>query len=244
MKTPIDRLNFALQLADMNLATLREGDRLNLRDDVIAFLDWPESAKTIFRIQQKLNLSQICEMQEDTRYILRELAAGLLWFKNKGEHNLRSWNAISRKVPAGLWLDSSTDPSDGKPLRHRVTVEVKGKIALDFLEPGSLQANLIGFSELRTAFRLKLVSTFAAVGIPSLRFCPGCSKVFIAEHGKRQFCSDRCKGRVTDRKYRAGHRSELAERAHRYYRQKTEAKTPTKNIQRRKRAPGNKRRIT
>lgn len=224
MNTDLERLNFVLQLAKMNLDTLREGDKLNVRDDVIAFLEWPPHVDASRWLQQNLDLSHIREMQDDTRYILQGLAAGLLWFKNKGEPDLQHWKAIPREIPKGLFLISSTDASNGQPLRHRALVDVTGTIALDFLEPGSLQANLIGSPDIRTAFRLKLVSAFAAVGVPALRLCPECSLVFVAEHGKRQFCSDRCKGRVTDREYRRGHRKELRDKAHARYEKKVKAK--------------------
>jgi hypothetical protein len=44
MRTARDRLEFALRFAQLDLGTLREGDRLNLRDDLEAFLGWGDKA--------------------------------------------------------------------------------------------------------------------------------------------------------------------------------------------------------
>jgi endogenous inhibitor of DNA gyrase (YacG/DUF329 family) len=227
-----EKLAFVLRLAEMDLDALREGDRLNTLDDVVAFLAWPPASVAGGWLAKNLNLELVKELQGDARFVLKRLAVDLGLFDEKGEVVPHYIQAITRLSHSGLevWTQGG---------RHRIIVPIKeGNLALDVTQPGSLQVQIINSVDIRTAFRVALAAVLAAVGVPALRICPApdCGKLFVAEHGKRQFCSDRCKAREMMRRYRETHREEEKERSHKHYaRKKKKELGPNVKIERRPR---------
>jgi len=230
-----ERFDFVLRLAGLSLENLREGDKLNLLEDTFEFLALPPASNIGRQVKEKLTLSHLVGIQADLQYLFRQIVQDLQWAK-KGTQlpSLPIWVRQPHQLPEGLRVISTIDTENRKPVKHRFVVWIPqgAAIALDSSEPDRLQIQLIEFTDLRAAFRMKLTDVLARVDISKLRLCPGCSRVFLTKNRKREFCGDTCKAREMQRRYRGNHRKELADKAHRFYQRKIEAKSKGK-VQRR-----------
>src|SRR5581483_4368550 len=68
MKNDEERMAFALRFAQSDPAALREGDWLNLREDLVHFLGWNP------RWREEIRLEDIKPLQEEVATVLRAIA--------------------------------------------------------------------------------------------------------------------------------------------------------------------------
>ena len=201
---------------EMDLSRLRQGDWLNLQEDMRAFLGWsPRSRET-------LTPESLTPLRNEGTSILQGIAQTFAP-QGRGDRTVHLPKVLSY---------GDVKPDDifrliGKD-RRGVALGVKKVefLYFDFSEPGRL---LLGAS-LRDSFLFSLLATLSRVDVTYLRQCPVCSRLFYAKHGRQRFCSTKCKTKEALKRFRKRHREELKKKARANYGQKVRKKPGMKNV--------------
>jgi hypothetical protein len=177
--TTAQRLSWAVSFANEDLAGLREGDWLNLRDDVGRFLGFDtelllDSAPAFVPVPREqprdVSDTDIKNLQLETRALL-QAGAGL-------------------DVPRGPGMQVRTGST------KRVSTEIK--CALHRLGGDRLVVQASG--GLRDVFLTAVVFLMVGGGPSNLRRCPApeCERLFW-KSGRRKYCSQQCTNRAVFR---------------------------------------------
>lgn len=223
-------MQWFVEFVEKDLPHLRAGDWLNLREDV-------------WRVLRGLPLTKTSE-------------SAPLFLPEDDQRLLTPEQLIETQLFVKEWLESvaraNADRKEwglkGPPeYRIRSNIPLRGRIhSVTFAaDQSGTPWIIVEADDLRDVFLFTLGALWGRMD--ALRHCPttDCKRLFLPTHGKQKFCSDQCQNRTKQRRHREKHPDRISDRAHRYYRQKTEARTPTKNIQRRQRTkPKKKRRLS
>jgi hypothetical protein len=181
MKSNEERLHFVLRFAEMKLDLLREGDWLNLKEDIMGFLGWFSMRQAEITLEAVTTLqSEVAEMLQGIVGIPLQAVAdrGTLASSPGRQVYKRRRLKKARIVKIG----------DGRILYFDVTTVQR--LAFDCSTPGELRLSVR--AELRDSFFFALGVTLTKADLSRLRQCLTCTRLFYADHGRQQFCSPRC----------------------------------------------------
>jgi len=223
MKSDEERISFVLRFMQTDLNGLREGDWLNLREDVMTFLGWSP------RWREQITLEGVGSIKEEVSNVLGGTA------RTFAPHAPGGWEA---QLPRML-LYGGVQKEDVFRLIDRgrkgfaLGVERVRFLFFDVSEPGKTRV-LVGTSleedgslstaALQDAFLFSLLTTLSRLDITYLRRCPVCSRFFYAEHGRQIFCTPQCASRAGTKRFRAKHKEKENERGRRNYETKVKKK--------------------
>ena len=175
--TAVDRIQFVIEFARMNLQKLREGDRLNLKEDFVEFLS-PRGEYNLSEAGGVLALpahapmpneyseADFSDLQKEVQRLLAQAAAG-----STGNRFI---------VTRG-----------GPPL---ITEYVK--LQAEFVIHGAFRRNEAPFLAVQGATRdVFLVVVFfllLAHGLEKIQLCPQCQRVFSQGTRRQIYCSRPC----------------------------------------------------
>ncbi len=212
-----EAIEWVLGFAEMDLAHLRPGDQLNLKADFLAFLHWdikdpyPDVQAGFRRTplteqeEEQLTQENFADLQQHTREALQwitQAKAGWQSNKSQADYILR---VVPLRVPGRIHSGYYTLSRSGEFQLH-----VKGDV--------------------QAAFLVALGNALKSITLTALRQCPSCPRLFFAAHGKRQFCSDRCKAKEMMRRFRARHPEHERVRARTKYEKKIRKRPGMKNV--------------
>lgn len=192
MRTDVDRLQFAIRFAQSDTASMREGDKLNVRDDLFLFAhgfpyqsedDMDVNAGDVF-LHRK---DEIRKMPDQAIEKVRLEFLGIL-------HDL--------SMPPGRSRFASIEPLS--KLRFYIAAnDDKGMIVFASSE------------DPREVILYRLIRLLeSSVNTKRLMICPECRRIFLKVKRQR-YCSARCASRAYMRKYRAsGGESDANHRAY------------------------------
>src|SRR5262245_43800278 len=188
----IERVAFVLRFINTKIDRLSPRATGTLRKDLIAFLDWPAAANMAQGLAEALTPSRIAEMQSDSVYIFKEIAIDLRWFLRKGVSIYRDAVQEPWQLPGGLMVSASVDEKTREPNGHTIHIWLgEDHLLFNILQPGQAHVQCVS-PDLQTSFRVTLAAALMSAGVPAVRLCPVCDRVFVGS-GKRQFCTLRCK---------------------------------------------------
>jgi hypothetical protein len=200
------RVQWVIHFIGQDLHHFRQGDWLNLRDDMWLFLrglplgQYEELRRVPFTAEetQQFTPESFAAVQQSARDMLQRIA----------KTNAR----VQYKPP------------EGRVMSEEVAGKID-KVYFDFSRPGPLRLYVLA-EHLSDAFRFALGAALSAVDITDIREClsPACRTIFFAGHGRQRFCSSTCKTREGSRRFRERYGEELKEKAHTYYERKVRAK--------------------
>jgi len=177
-------LQFAVRFSQMDLSVLRDGDRLNLkeelwgrfftRDDIL----YSSHVKGMFGFPTwgpaEFTNQQLVDLQKKTSLLVRE------WARMKSE-------------------DDASDATEGRVRSDGFVGRFPDKYRLSTAARGGGSLSVEGdFSDV---FLLTLSMMLVQGGGDTLRSCGECGNTF-SKRGRRKFCSPRCLDRATKRRYR------------------------------------------
>jgi hypothetical protein len=190
LSSPAQRLQFVVQFAQMDLATLRPGDWLNLRDDLAAFLHGPWYGLDVTREPLPL----------DDALLVRPTAPP--YPDTYPEEAFQQLQAETRTLLYDMVL--GTRDRTSAPLRLLPLQVHLGAPSLDGLVPVSGQHALVAEGSTRDVFLLLVFMLLKQVGSKRIVRCPECGTIFY-RHGNQDYCSRPCVNRVSQRLWRHRH---------------------------------------
>ena len=181
MRTAEERIKFAVDLAAKNLDSLRDGDWLNLKQELGVFLHgergFPQTRDSLGGIivsaierplAQDYTREDFLKLQEEIRKFLMPLA-------RSGTLGKASPARVQEIRPAPITLEWS-------------------------IVPAGNQAQIVASGSVRDCCLTRRL--FLLAGRPSgkILICPACTSVFFKE-GKMVYCSRRCANRMAARQF-------------------------------------------
>jgi len=198
-----ERLEFAGKFATMDLATLRRGDWLNLRDDLTHFIGASMTSLTgptaLADLEDRTVPTMIRGLSEKGR-------AATMIYADPFTQGKVSEDAI-RKIQSETWrilksvshvIGTDTEKTFQLP-NIRLTVE---------LTPSRtpLGMVLLGGGLHRDVFLFSLLFLLATQSVNRLLTCPECSRIFFRKR-RQKYCSRDCTNRVSVRRWREKNRA-------------------------------------
>lgn len=241
-----ERIQWVIHFAEVDLDHIRTGEWIDLKEDMMDFLGWKPlgvKAEDISPMnpqgwapwrETELTLQCLRFLRDVARKRLEAIAFSLRWFKRKKrlswEEIKQEHEATARGVPDSLQVSAYIDVETGKPtgLNFSVSLE-KGTVIFDLLKSGISRVRLVSENAEET-FRVALGDTLSRADISYVRLCPTCARLFLAEHGRQQFCTTRCKSKAALQRFRKRHRKELNEKARANYKKKIRGQPGKQNV--------------
>ena len=191
MSSPAQRLRFVVQFAQLDLATFRPGDWLNLRDDLAAFLHGPWYGLDCTR--EPLPLA-------DDWLVRPTVPPYPATYPEDAFHQLQ---AETRTVLLDMVLgtrERRSAPLTPVPLPSLAL----GAPSLGDLVPGAGQHALVAEGSTRDVFLFLFFLLLKQVGSQRIVRCPECGTIFY-RHGNQDYCARPCVNRVSQRLWRQRH---------------------------------------
>jgi hypothetical protein len=176
MKTAEDRLRWAVEFCQSDVDHMRQGDILNLRDDLYLFLSGHPNERvfpggiSVFEIPagdhmiREFSIEEIRQLQAEVQAVFRSAA-------------IVSGERVA--LPINVCYTLMRDPQDWK---RKVLIEVAG--------------------DSRDCFLTVLYHLLSQEPVNRLAMCPGCNLIFYRVK-KQKYCSVKCGNKVYMREYRA-----------------------------------------
>lgn len=181
----LERLHMAVSFAQMELATLREGDWLNLREDFLAFLGHSRNPDRWLAISDAGGLgSDACEAplpKDFSEQDFRALQAEVLTIIRAAAGDNMGAKPPTITVHTALWvrpLDGGSSPC------------------------GGYQTHIWGAT--RDQFLFLLLDALRQEPPDRILRCPACHTLFVRAY-TQAYCSRRCTNRATVRNWRTRH---------------------------------------
>jgi len=180
------------------------------------------------QLAKMLTLPRIGEMQQDSAFIFTEIAIDLGWFR-RGYTTASDADQEPRQRPGGLEVHALLDTATKKPVGHSIHVWLgEERLSFSILQPGQADVQFISHN-VRTSFRVTLAAALMSAGVPAVRLCPVCDRIFVGS-GKRQFCTLRCKSTEMMRRFRERKLEEIRKQARETYERRVRKKLRMKNV--------------
>ena len=177
--TAVDRIKFAIRLANANLDMLRPGDWINLKDDLCDYLAYGEGRGYTLRDMGGIGANVIPGTPLPTEY---------------GEREFRSLQAELRGILGGATGTESSPiirfPNMGLSL-----------MPLRFL--GLDHSFISGLGSTRDTFLIVLFLLLAKQGVGNIAKCPQCGETFWRGILRQKYCSRRCASSASVRAFYA-----------------------------------------
>lgn len=231
MQTAAERLDFLIRFVNMDLAQLRPGDWLNLRDDFAAFLGYQKANELVIVgpmytdhvVPSPVDYTNkdFQALQEETRAVLRRLTA----IQNAtvySEHPYAVCLAANSVTFTRVGLAVPTVSKAHKLPRRTAKLYLDGP--------------------LRDIFLMLTTCLFAFESTAGVTQCPECER-FLLRSKKRQYCSARCQSRAYMRRFRQREavKERESEKAHARYAKRVKQQVGEKvQVVRRPRQKGGK----
>lgn len=222
MKSDEERISFVLRFVQTDLDGLREGDWLNLREDVVTFLGWSP------RWREQITREGVRSVKEKVSEVLGGIARAFAPY-TPGDQETH----LPRQLSYRVQKEDALRLVDRGKKGFALGVERVRLLFFDMSEPGKtrilIETSLeedgsLGTAALRDAFLFSLLTTLSRLDITYLRRCPVCSRFFYAEHGRQIFCTPQCASRAGTKRFRAKHKEKENERGRRNYETKVRKK--------------------
>lgn len=211
MNSAQERIAWVIRFTEMDLSRLRQGDWLNLEEDMRAFTQW--SASQMLNLKDKKD-KNVPALQKEVRQVLQSIA-----FAN------------TQPSEPGVYMVQGGIKKDRTGMSHSFRLSLDADVFLTFEYRRAGDFPLRFFSmDLTDAFLFALGVALSQIDATYLRQCPTCFRLFLAGHGRQRFCSTRCKAREALKRFRERHREELKEKARAKYGQKVRKKPRMKNV--------------
>ena len=193
-------LQFALRFAQTDIRKLREGDLLNIRDDLCRHFFWKG-----FREERALPGKCLGVPSPDPEALsAKELTQTLADLRAKCDAHLKAW-AAQRTVGDMLVPHLRSRSPWGRYEKRQFdrVLERMARVATKFPDDYAL------FPSGETVVTGKLVDVFLYIvtlllqmgGADTLRICPECGK-YLSKRGRRKYCSTTCLQRANKRSWR------------------------------------------
>lgn len=185
-----EHLRFAVEFARRDLASFREGDWLNLRDEIATFVGY----------------GPYTPLEDPTGFITLQLDP------HPANATPGQMRALQRDVAALLQLCVKHQVGQKHVLKEADLVNVRTSWTILPWTMIVRRATLAASGTLRDVFLTRLMFLFAHHGTDDIRRCPEkkCGVVFWRGRRDQVYCSRTCLGRVTMRRYRRGSSGEEA----------------------------------
>jgi hypothetical protein len=187
MQNAEERLKFAIQFIQMDIPHLRDGDRLNLNEDLLTFLfpdtatepfagDLADSAAFPHDDPNQLSVNDLVTLQREVLEVLR----GLVKLRERPTRD------EPEPLSALVLLNSQLQVTPGLAVfpRHGDT-----RVSTFFVGP------------FRDAFLMQLMTTLIQLPLDTVRRCPECEAIFYRIR-KQRYCSRTCTNRANMREWR------------------------------------------
>jgi hypothetical protein len=182
----IKKLNWAIELSRLDLKSLRDGDWLNLKEDLydFVFVGWPVGGNIFGGTEEK------------------------------EEFNKKVTSEFVSRLQAGLRDKLQSIAAGGNAKSEPLSFHVSGDIYL-FDHPRRPYTQIMIPHELVTRFYCSFLSRLVRSGIVKgqLRACPECHRIHLLKRKPRSdresYCSRACSTLVASRHYRERHASAL-----------------------------------
>ena len=199
LETP---LQFAVRFAQMDLSQLREGDWLNLREDLHArFFEGGQAGRQSDydanvtggiralprKDPRKLTSKELRALQVKCKELVNAWA--MMQTRREGERHLRDSREVTKLVESLQ--------------RRRIPTLFPGRISMQYIPQAYRDGSsgVIAVAELTPLFLFTLSMMLQRGGAETLRVCSECGKL-LSKRGRRKYCSPKCLDRVTKRTYR------------------------------------------
>ena len=192
MKDDQERIRFVIRFTEMDLSRLRPGDILNLRDDLAAFLG------PGFREVQALSSEELLlSIQNEAAWLLDTLVA-TVHLEGSGDRS-RLWQGSKETRPT---VGQVGPTGEGETL---IILPVQTIKSLTFHRLDSGEVRLTVGADVREKFLSTLLLSLVRSDPTFLRRCAAgdCKRIFLAEHGRQEFCSPQCSRRTRVLRFRA-----------------------------------------
>jgi len=194
-----DRIDFAVKFAQADLANLREGDWLNLREDILAFVTNP-SARGVVMMPTENDLSRedFKSWQKDVYAIF----AGLAAHRGIGDRGTRAEQVKTQVKTFSIPTFPVNTKMGVSPFGNSALVMFSGPVRDLFL----YRLSLLLDQDPSRIFRCK---------------SPDCDRIFFRIR-KQKYCSPRCQTREFMRTWRKDNEGNESELNHKRYKNRVE----------------------
>lgn len=203
-KSDVEQVAWAIRFAEMDLTHLREGDRVNLQEDLLEFLNPGAAdlkAETEGAYIPPPTMAQAKKVQSVLKDALRKLVLDL-----KSEREIAVFPGWTRLKGSFCFVSHASEPFTG-------SYQLDGDEALTLM---NLAQNLIE----------------SGIRGDQIRRCPECERTFLVRRKPRRdvtlHCSLRCSRNAATRRYRQKNGENIKvnerERSHRRYAKKQQRK--------------------
>lgn len=187
---------WVLRFLDTDLLHIREGAWLDLKVDVLRFCDWGNlrhkeiTPETLLPVQATVRENYLGVLARENRYRLHpeELPVSL---DERLDERDASRSPLVDVAPH--WFPAA------------VKLEVPATTVYIPLGKGDVTPSLIN-ADLSTTFLFALTALLTKLDSSRVLRCPGCAKLFYAEHKRMEYCSARCSNLTRTRRLRAAKR--------------------------------------
>lgn len=226
MKNDMERMDFVLRFMQTELDGVREGDLLNLREDMVTFLEWGP------RWREDISIEDVKPLQEEIARVLHAIGRTFAP-RTPGDHEADLPRILKiGEIPTTALFRQLNRGRKGIALK----IGQPDFLFFDVSEEG--QTRLLVSASLRDAFFISVLSLLSRLDITYIRQCPSCSRLFYATHGRQIHCTSQCATREGTRRFRAAHRKQENERRRINYEKKVKKKLgPNVRIGKRKNQP-------
>ncbi len=190
-----ERLHWLLRFSALDLDHLRQGDWLNLQEDVLEFLAWPTARAS------EVTVEGVVTVQAEVKQALLALAHTL---NSPIPHPLPTRPGSVGKRPLRRPHPPTMDVmilGEGQEAAPVLSFQTKAaRTVYGVLTKNGLQLRLL--ADFQEEFLLAVMNVLAHVDIDYIRRCPACERIFYAAHGRQLFCSPQCASRAGTQRFR------------------------------------------
>ncbi len=219
MRTVEERLRFAIAFSHADLKKMREGDMLNLREDLSNFA---HHFKGPFAPEQRHPLEpvakQISKEELESMGVSSEVTAEIKLQREMTIEELRSLQSEMRSVLWGVVPGCSMD-------KIRLNLSFKSLTLPNPFKNMEEIPIIWVFGSTRDVVLYELFTLLRdSEETKRIQLCPECRKIFYKVK-RQKYCSQRCANRDYMRQYRATKSEQISESNHKQYEKRTKAKT-------------------
>lgn len=200
MKTPEEKVAWALRFGRLNLQQLNEKQRTQLRAELQTFVQWSDGTQPA-RPEAEFTTEALLLLQRETRLSLKTL--GFSAFTQAVRPPTQIDRLSARKLRSFLRTTALPRPTTAW---YRPLPSIIGLVFVFTPTGGTLHLQ----ADFRDTFFFVLASALVAVDPKKFTVCPECDEPFFVSHGHQRFCSTKCKNRVMLKRFRERKRQEKA----------------------------------
>lgn len=221
-RNALERMKWFLHFAELNLATLRPGDWLNLREDLWYVTHGFVPSEIDHERRKNIPLS----VEELEQFTPEEVAVAQAYVHDWLKRNAWREAQDEEKLPGQPMSREEQLQRAKAPAYYVSTNPLKGRIrSVTFsADPSGFTGVAVEADDITDMLLFALLGAWCNINRFELRRCPACEKVFLIEHGRQSYCSAKCKNRAASRRFRSANSQKERTRARATYEKKVRSK--------------------